>query len=432
MAESSHVEIVKAGREAFQIWRDQHLGTVLDLGGANLSNQNLDGYDLSGAILAQADLTSANLANARLEQADLTGAKCERTIFNQADLCSIKYEEATFRGAQFTNASLPLGLLRQTDCRDASFGPINFPCVDLSGRDFSGCNFASARLPGARLVGSTLRSVIFQGCDLHGADLSDVDCEGARFDEAMMTGASLRNASLTGATFSRADLARADISQADFHEAILNDARMERIRGAPRARNLSSTRIAQEVHYFDSAVLSHWDWLDWEKVRIAGRLPLFAASYSVLIAIPLFFYVLEIYNDKVGLIRGWAKQELSGAGITDYYLAQMVLQKLHPLPPPALSELLLISTIILAFGASIYALACPSRVKEFSRDQWAYQLGHSVVHYMAAAWSRRPWRLAALAFYILGGLGAAIVLASKLTNVAIFLLKQSDVVSLAG
>ena len=92
--------------------------------------------------------------------------------------------------------------------------------------------------------------------------------------------------------------------------------------GAHRGQEISRAlaRIAQEVHYFDSAVLSHWDWLDWEKVRIAGRLPLFAASYSVLIAIPLFFYVLEIYNDKVGLIRGWAKQELSGAGITDYYL----------------------------------------------------------------------------------------------------------------
>jgi uncharacterized protein YjbI with pentapeptide repeats len=422
MADSSDVAIVTGGKEAFQIWRDQHPGTILDLTGANLSNQNLDSYDLSGAILAQADLTSSNLANARLEQVDLTGAKCEKTFFNQADLSSIKYKKATFRGANFVNASVPLGLLQQTDCRDASFGFIDLHCADLSGRDLSGCNFSTAQFHGARLVGATLRSVNFASCNLQGADLSDADCQGAMFNYAVLTEATLRNARLTGANFTRANLARADISHADFHEAILDSAHFERIRGAPSARNLTSTLVREPVQYFDSAVLSHWDRLDWEKVRIAGRLPVFAASYSVLIAIPLFFYALEIYNDKVRLIRGWAEQELSGGGKTDYHMAHMVLQRLQPLPPPTMSTLLLVSTLSLAAGASIYALACPSRVKEFSRDQWTYRLGHSVVHYMGPAWGRKRWRLAALAFYVLGGFGAGIVLVTKLANVAMFIL----------
>jgi uncharacterized protein YjbI with pentapeptide repeats len=336
-ARAWHIDAVR-GRPPHQIWRDQHPETVLDLKDANLSSQNFDGYDLSGAILAQADLTGANLANARLEKVDLSGAKCERTTLNQVDLSSTKYEGATFRGASFANASLPLGLLQPTDCRDASFGYIDFPCADLSGTDLSGCNFSYARLPGARLVGTTLKSVEFASCDLQGADLSGASCEGARFGHANLTGAKLRNARLTGANFSSAILAKADISHSDFHEAILDGARMEHIRGAPRARNLASTRIRGQVQYFDSAVLRHWDKLDWEKVRIAGRLPLFAASYSVLIAIPLFFYALEIYNDKVELIRGWAKRELSDAGTTDYHLAQMALQSCTRSPhPPCLN-----------------------------------------------------------------------------------------------
>jgi hypothetical protein len=201
---------------------------------------------------------------------------------------------------------------------------------------------------------------------------------------------------------------------------------MERIRGAPSAKNLLTTRITRPVHYFDSAILRPVEkWLDWEKVRIAGRLPLFAASYSGLIAIPLFFYVLEIYNDKVLLIRGWAEQTLSSAGSTDYHLAQMVLQRLHPLPVPAFSALLLLSTLALAAGSTIYALACPSRVKEFSRDQWTYQLGLSAVHYMADAWRGMPLRVAALALYLGGGIGAGIVLLSKLVGVAKFLLSSN-------
>jgi hypothetical protein len=113
---------------------------------------------------------------------------------------------------------------------------------------------------------------------------------------------------------------------------------------------------------------------------------------------------------------------LSRTGTTDYHIAQTVLQRLHPLPVPGLSVLLLASTLFLAVASTIYAIACPSRVKEFSRDQWTYQLGLSVVHYMADAWRRRIARLAALACYIVGGTGAAIVLGSKLLSVATFLL----------
>jgi hypothetical protein len=220
-------------------------------------------------------------------------------------------------------------------------------------------------------------------------------------------------------------LGNADITQADFYEATLGDARMERLRGAPAARNLSTTRIERPVHYFESAILSRVDkWLDWETVRVAGRLPIFGASYSGLIAIPLFFYLLQIYNDKVALVRSWAEQTLARDASADYRIANAVVERLHPLPVPTLSALLLISTFFLATGATIYALACPSRVKEFSRDQWTYQLGLSVVHYLADAWRRKSCRVTALVLYIAGGTGAIIVLGSKLLRVAEFLIRN--------
>jgi len=255
--------------------------------------------------------------------------------------------------------------------------------------------------------------------------MRDADCELAVFQGASLTQACLRNASLKGTDFTGADLGDSDINHADFYEAILDGARMGRLLGAPAARNLLTTRIGAPVHYFESAVLSPVDkWLDWEHVRIAGRLPLFGASYSVLVAIPLFFYALEIYNDKVVLLRSWAEKTLAGAATADYYVAQTVLQRLHPLPVPALSALLLVSTTLLAIGATIYAVCCPSRVKEFSLDQWRYQLGLSAVHYVADAWRRRPLRLAALLFYTTGGIGAGFVLLSKLVSVAKFLVSN--------
>ena len=175
------------------------------------------------------------------------------------------------------------------------------------------------------------------------------------------------------------------------------------------------TTIHAPVRYFESAILSRVDKsLDWERVRIAGRLPLFAASYSALIAIPPFFYGLEIYNDKVQVLRRWAEQAVRGSGtMGDHTVAQTVRERLYPLAVPALSVLLLISTVFLAIGATIDALAYPPRVKEFSRDQWTYQLGHSVVHYLADAWRQRWLRVAASACYIVGGAGAGYVLSAS-------------------
>jgi hypothetical protein len=60
----------------------------------------------------------------------------------------------------------------------------------------------------------------------------------------------------------------------------------------------------------------------------------------------------------------------------------------------------------------------------FSRDQWRYQLGLSIVHYMAEAWSRKTLRVIALALYIIGGAGAAYLLISKVVGVAALLIRN--------
>ena len=70
-----------------------------------------------------------------------------------------------------------------------------------------------------------------------------------------------------------------------------------------------------------------------------------------------------------------------------------------------------------AAGSTLYTFFCPSRIKEFSHDQWCDQLGRSLLHYWAFAWKHRYIRLACAACYVLGGaialwvIGTFIVLA---------------------
>jgi hypothetical protein len=113
-----------------------------------------------------------------------------------------------------------------------------------------------------------------------------------------------------------------------------------------------------------------------------GRLPLFGASYTALILIPIVFYGLALYNDKIELIRAWAEQ---GGTVPDYLLG-----RLRPRPIPSQSFVVLLSTGLLAVGSTLYTFFCPSRVKEFSRDQWCDQPGRSLLHYWPLAWSTAP------------------------------------------
>jgi hypothetical protein len=150
-------------------------------------------------------------------------------------------------------------------------------------------------------------------------------------------------------------------------------------------------------------------WFDWERLRIAGRLPLFGISYTALILIPIVLYSLALYNDNIDLVRDWAEQVVTSPEHPLHRLAPLILQRLHSRPILILSLVLLVSTILLAIGSTRYTLRCPSRIKEFSRDQWCDQLGHSLLHYWPLAWRERYVRLACAACYALRGFGAACV-----------------------
>jgi hypothetical protein len=94
-------------------------------------------------------------------------------------------------------------------------------------------------------------------------------------------------------------------------------------------------------------------------------------------------------------------------------------------PLPTDASLMLGATVLLALASTIYALACPSRVKEFSRDQWCDQLGHSTFTYWPLSWKLRWARFVSALFYFAGGLGAIWVIGRKVWHVAQFIWRYS-------
>ena len=94
---------------------------------------------------------------------------------------------------------------------------------------------------------------------------------------------------------------------------------------------------------------------------------------------------------------------------------------LHELPIPTRSLILFGSTVLLAVASTIYTLACPSRIKEFTKDVWRDQLERPLLHYWPFAWQYRTLRLICWVCYIAGGIGALYVLAVKVGNAGVYI-----------
>ena len=126
MANEEHVRIVRKGAKAIQIWRAKHLGTRLDLMGADLS-----GATLCKANFVLADIRDANLTGADLRSANFTLSILTRTKLRGADLCDANLQGACVFGADFSGAIFGAHLY---EGRTALGG------LDLSVAKLQGCN----------------------------------------------------------------------------------------------------------------------------------------------------------------------------------------------------------------------------------------------------------------------------------------------------
>jgi uncharacterized protein YjbI with pentapeptide repeats len=455
MAKPDHVEIVNQGAAAILKWREEHPNERLDLSEADLREGDLRGADLHEANLRGAILKGADLRGASLEKADLRGsclreAKLERSILHCAKLdetteikdkwrlvWQIVADEAILLEGQRSKIKKIGGHSRWLSKHFLDFK--HFLGHRASGRDLYKADLSEANLSGANLQEANLHMAKLHGTDLFGANLNMADLGGANLRGAILIRANLCSAYLLGADLSEAQFSSTDIRWAYFFQANLYGADLTNVRGAHHAHLLETVQLTPTAagghavegkndaigfDLCDESTLFENQW-NWERLRTVGRLPLFGLSYTALILIPIVFYGLAFYNSKVELIRTWAKQVAVLRDHPMHIAAEVIVRHLHTESIPSLSLVLLGSTVLLAVASTLYTLFCPSRIKEFSCDQWCDQLGQSLLHYRPLAWKHRWTRLICMACYALGGAGALSVIGSKVWRTAVFIVKHS-------
>jgi uncharacterized protein YjbI with pentapeptide repeats len=368
------------------------------------------------------DLTEADFSGLQLQDRHLVGADLSRADFHGSTLHNVRLDGGRLVGADLRGAVLSNVNLDGADLESANFSPFNGKATI-----FQRCSFVRARFEGANL-----QRVEFVECQLHSADFYKADLSGADVRSTETRGALFRGTNLSGAKLRRIGLQRVDFSYAnlngaDFLESNVEGAIFTGSINLHTAQNLST--VMQNPYNFDECHRGFVErWIDWERIRTFGRLPLFGASYTALLAIIVYLAALEFYNERVDIVRGWAdKVETAGERLPDRasdavtHLAEVVRDKVHPQPPPAQSWLILISTVLLAAASTIYVLGCPEEIKEYSRVQWCYELNRPLVHYWPRSWTRRWLRVVCAVFYAVGGLLGAWVIFWKVVWVISYL-----------
>jgi hypothetical protein len=315
----------------------------------------------------------------------------------------------------------PNGVLDLSDHRFTE--PLNLEgadleCAKLEGSKLHGAHLAKATLEsiaatGVELTGATLTGANLQSATLERAVLTKCDLQGANMLGANAKGATLTEAILSGANLKGVCLDEVDVDGADFTKSDLTGTSMTDIRNLVRARGLETVRIRDGLdpkNLRDYTPPWHAHYVGWDRIRVVGRLPLFAFSYVGVFSTIAFVYLLDWYNKIIQKLRDWATQF---EGATDYEPVALLEKYLILREIPSLTRIFLASSVLLAIASTVYSIACPTRIQEFSKDQWVDQLKNRLIHYWPLTWSRPFRRWFTLICYTVGGIGALWVIGSK-------------------
>jgi Pentapeptide repeats (8 copies) len=155
----------------------------------------------------------------------------------------------------------------------------------------------------------------------------------------------------------------------------------------------------------------------WTVLRSFGKLPFFGVSYAGLVGIPMLMFLISVYNDQI--------ENLKSLGDRSGEPGVLLAGHLHPIAVPSLNLLLLLSLVLLAVASTIFAFACPPRIKEFSYERWVDEFRRPGIQYLPLGWQHPLARAICGVCYPAGALGTAVVLFWKTFGTAIYIVQHS-------
>lgn len=261
-----------------------------------------------------------------------------------------------------------------------------------------------------------LRHAYISNSELSGASLRTANLSEATFQNCKLVGVEFDNAILANTQFIDCDLRKSrvrftDVTTTSLKNSILDESDFAGTRGTSQIRGIETCRVIDrltDVH-FDISLCRQLDrFVSWGKIRALGQLRLFLPSYVALLISIMTLTSLSFFNERLAIVRDLVA-DLINRGIVSGETGDRIIEALHSWQFSWRHLAVLASTLGLALGATLY-LACPSRVKEFTLDQWKYLAGRPSFEYHVQTWALPHVRAWCAICYALGALIAATLL----------------------
>lgn len=304
---------------------------------------------------------------------------------------------------------------KDSTVRDWAKTLTNREYADFSNVDLSGVNLSS--------LGDKLNDADFYKCNLTGAKLKNTQLHEAKFSYANLTDADLEGSDCNSASFFEAN-----VNKCNFHDANIGGANFHSCKNLTNAKGLEFSQMHSiaRIDDLDKIDIPWYDkYLSWEYIRGAGKLPIFGASYISLVFIPIFFYIIALYNNNLEKAVEFSDVIMSDSEEATLLKYENWKNSIHPVNLPAKSVVFYFGTLLLAIASTIFALACPDRIKNFSREEWIYGNHQHEIYYSSLAWKKRTLRVICSFSYVIGGGMVLFFILNKLLNAGIFIISNS-------
>jgi uncharacterized protein YjbI with pentapeptide repeats len=208
MVNEDQLKILKQGREAWNKWRRERPDDKVDLSGAILWEENLNGANLSeanlvGANFVGADLRGVDFKEIKLGNNDFSGANLSETNLENLDLKNLDFRGSKFHNSNLNKADFRWADLRLAEFNDASLVETDLREAKLQGSYFNKAHLCKTKLARAFLIDADLRGAILDGTDLSNSMMFGAHLEGATIVDCRVSGVSAWNLKLDDKTEQR-------------------------------------------------------------------------------------------------------------------------------------------------------------------------------------------------------------------------------------
>ena len=235
----------------------------------------------------------------------------------------------------------------------------------------------------------TIKGFVFTG-HLNDSNLTETTIGDGGFEECQLYGT---------------NFAKGDLRSAKFVRCNLSDAKFDNASISWKTRLVGNNFKGRDhIALTDGTVTiratGFLRYCNWRLLRFLGTLPVFGISW-----ISLAFSLAMVTS--IGLVN-----ELEFVKVFEY-----------PIPIPNQAANIIICSLCLAIGSTIYRLCCPIRIQEFSLHKWVEESNHPGILYWEAYLSKRLSLVFSWLFTLIGGGIALWILGERLFKAIGFLWK---------